>query len=718
MATINHLQGYAFAKKKGDTIHVFEGPHTLADFMPVIADGTDVPRMLKDRFADVVNVKDFGAVGDGTTDDTAAFEAALALCEENGKGLFVPFGSYLITDSLSSPMILWTGDGAELVFSGLSGKNGISFTGDSEVGAVAGMTGFVLTSSGSTGEVGIDTPKNSSLYTGSKVRYLFSNLYCKGAQRNTDGYSFCWQTGFKTWLHIGDCVGAEIFNLCIQGTFDIKTNPQNQIKDCGILLDANAAILTARIHDIAIGPIYDAIKIGSCAFYSISDFDLIGIYNGIVQDDEATKIFGEPKIFEGNINSQKLGIYLKGSASRSISSVTVRRHRSGWKGATNDWAGLKADNCSDLSITRCTIQPDESEGSFSGTSRAIYAIECGGIKMTANLIGAGNDKGVSLSNCNNYTISETISWQNNSTDVLFDLTSNTRNGTIGPYSLVSSFSGTVIDKDNTVVNPNTLLNSNIDLQSNSNVNLDLTRTNANENEKKWRIVVGVNQMNRQTVSDAGSGTNFEIIERDGTNVASIEWRANGFKFAGTVTSQMVLPVADNTYSLGKSDFRYSQLYAATGTINTSDLRSKKNIENLTDKLLSAWGSVGFKIFQFKDAVEKKGESSARFHIGIIAQDVQNAFASQGLDASRYGFFCHDEWQDEYKDFLVVDQEGFVDEEGNVRQPRVVHTERRKLVSAGDRYGIRYEEALALECAYLRRRLQKIEAALAANGIAI
>ena len=60
MSTINHLQGHAFAKKKGDTIYVFEGPHTLADFMPVIAEGSDVPRMLKDRFADVVNVKDFG----------------------------------------------------------------------------------------------------------------------------------------------------------------------------------------------------------------------------------------------------------------------------------------------------------------------------------------------------------------------------------------------------------------------------------------------------------------------------------------------------------------------------------------------------------------------------------------------------------------------------------------------------------------------------------
>lgn len=96
MTTINHLQGYAFAKKKGDRIDVFEGPHTLADFMPVIAEGTDVPRMLKDRFADVVTVKDFGAKGDGATDDTDAIQNALNFAAANTKAVVVfPAGSYV-----------------------------------------------------------------------------------------------------------------------------------------------------------------------------------------------------------------------------------------------------------------------------------------------------------------------------------------------------------------------------------------------------------------------------------------------------------------------------------------------------------------------------------------------------------------------------------------------------------------------------------------------
>lgn len=102
MATINHLQGYAFAKKKGDTIHVFEGPHTLADFMPVIAEGSDIPRMLKDRFADVVNVRDYGAVGDGISDDTGAIQAAFDYAVSKPECTVVfPAGTYACDKGIS-----------------------------------------------------------------------------------------------------------------------------------------------------------------------------------------------------------------------------------------------------------------------------------------------------------------------------------------------------------------------------------------------------------------------------------------------------------------------------------------------------------------------------------------------------------------------------------------------------------------------------------------
>lgn len=91
--TIQYHSGVALAKKKGKDIHIVETPTGIGDLLPVIAEGSSVPRMLRQRFADVVNVKDFGAVGDGVTDDTAAFKLAQPLSP-----VFVPAGTYRISN--------------------------------------------------------------------------------------------------------------------------------------------------------------------------------------------------------------------------------------------------------------------------------------------------------------------------------------------------------------------------------------------------------------------------------------------------------------------------------------------------------------------------------------------------------------------------------------------------------------------------------------------
>jgi hypothetical protein len=49
----------------------------------------------KVKLNDIVSVKDFGAVGDGVTDDTEAIQAALTTVVVSGDRLFFPFGTYL-----------------------------------------------------------------------------------------------------------------------------------------------------------------------------------------------------------------------------------------------------------------------------------------------------------------------------------------------------------------------------------------------------------------------------------------------------------------------------------------------------------------------------------------------------------------------------------------------------------------------------------------------
>lgn len=75
--------------------------------MPVTATGSTTARTLADRAADVINVKDFGAKGDGVNLDAPAFNAAIAYLAANGGGaLYVPNGQY----NLTSPFITSGGD--------------------------------------------------------------------------------------------------------------------------------------------------------------------------------------------------------------------------------------------------------------------------------------------------------------------------------------------------------------------------------------------------------------------------------------------------------------------------------------------------------------------------------------------------------------------------------------------------------------------------------
>ena len=100
---------------------------------------------------------------------------------------------------------------------------------------------------------------------------------------------------------------------------------------------------------------------------------------------------------------------------------------------------------------------------------------------------------------------------------------------------------------------------------------------------------------------------------------------------------------DNTMSCGTSGFRWTTVYATTGTINTSDANQKQQIENLTDVEFAVANELKSKVktFKFNEAVAAKG-SNARKHVGWIAQDVQTVFANHGLNANDYGMFCSDE----------------------------------------------------------------------------
>jgi hypothetical protein len=80
------------------------------------ATGSTTARTLANRFADLINVKDFGAVGDGVTDDTSAIQAAATAIPSAGGTLFFPAAQYAVAKTVVLKSNTYvSGPGATLV---------------------------------------------------------------------------------------------------------------------------------------------------------------------------------------------------------------------------------------------------------------------------------------------------------------------------------------------------------------------------------------------------------------------------------------------------------------------------------------------------------------------------------------------------------------------------------------------------------------------------
>jgi hypothetical protein len=138
----------------------------------------------------------------------------------------------------------------------------------------------------------------------------------------------------------------------------------------------------------------------------------------------------------------------------------------------------------------------------------------------------------------------------------------------------------------------------------------------------------------------------------GTNPIAIGFGTSGLWFIPA--AQAIAPFnmttnagSDNSVDLGYSSLRFDDIYATNGTIQTSDRNEKQGIRELLDaeqRVATACKGL-LRAFKWNSAVEEKGDE-ARIHFGIIAQDLQDAFTAEGLDAGDYAMFINSTWTDE------------------------------------------------------------------------
>ena len=249
-----------------------------------------------------------------------------------------------------------------------------------------------------------------------------------------------------------------------------------------------------------------------------------------------------------------------------------------------------------------------------------------------------------------------------------------------------------------------------------------------------------------TVSVFDRGTNDgEILSlrRNGTVHGSIGKGGSGFFIAGVASTDfgvMFLMVVvyslsnddgvlrDNSDNLGHPSYRWDDVYATNGTIQTSDFNEKQDIASLTatEMLVGKRISALFKTFRWKDSVAEKGDN-ARTHTGVIAQDVQAAFTAEGLDAGDYALFISSTWWETQTEVPAVEAVAEVlDEDGNVTTEAVeavdaytrtdtydTEAEAPEGATSKTRLGIRYPELLSFVAAYNEQRFASIEARLTA-----
>lgn len=164
--------------------------------------------------------------------------------------------------------------------------------------------------------------------------------------------------------------------------------------------------------------------------------------------------------------------------------------------------------------------------------------------------------------------------------------------------------------------------------------------------------------------------------------------ASNFYNRSVAMEQHFIPSSDNLIQLGTSSRRFKEVFAGTGTVNTSDGTMKTVRGELSDAELRVARTIAtaVKAYQWNDAIGAKGADHARLHTGWIAQEVAAAFVAEGLDPARYAMWCKDEPQ---PDPLRPDEP----------------------VTGETRYGLRMDQVLAFVAAAQEQRLAALEAAV-------
>lgn len=171
-----------------------------------------------------------------------------------------------------------------------------------------------------------------------------------------------------------------------------------------------------------------------------------------------------------------------------------------------------------------------------------------------------------------------------------------------------------------------------------------------------------------------------------------------------INGDAFVPNIPATYSIGYSSNYVKDIFSLNAVTVVSDVRHKTEVSELTEQELQCAIACGklYRKYKLNAAVDEKGVNSARYHIGVIAQEAVQCFTDHNLDWRKYGIITYEKW-DAIE--AIEYQAATYDENGELLTPEIQAIEARE---AGEIYMVRYDELNCFINAGLEYRLSRLE----------